>query len=169
MDNAYLQISRVPGIMKIGFGFDAHDLVEGKALKLGGITIDFPLGLRGHSDGDVVLHALSDAILGACAKGDIGVYFRDDDKKTKGIDSKTILRFALEAAAKDNLTLNNIDIVLVADMPKLSPSYETIRDSIAHECGILNSVVSVKSKTTEGTLVGKNSIACFAVILMKER
>jgi len=155
--------------MKIGFGFDAHDLVENKPLKLGGVTIEFPFGLRGHSDGDVALHALSDAILGACAKGDIGVYFRDDEKKTEGIDSKQILKFAMDAAAENNLRLNNIDIVIVADRPRLSSSYGSIRNSIAEECSISISSVSVKSKTTEGTLVGKNSIACFAVVLMGER
>lgn len=155
--------------MKIGFGFDAHELVEGKPLKLGGITIDFPMGLHGHSDGDVVLHALGDAILGASAKGDIGIYFPDDQKETEGIDSKRILKFALEAATENDLKLNNIDIVIVADRPKLNSIYEKIRESIAGECGISRSDVSVKSKTTEGTLVGKNSIACFAVVLMEEQ
>ncbi len=153
--------------MKVGFGFDAHELMEGKPLKLGGIEIEFPMGLRGHSDGDVVLHALSDAILGACAKGDIGIYFRDDEKKNEGIDGKRILKFALEAAAGNDLRLNNIDIVVIADRPKLNSIYEKLRDSIAGECGISSSDVSVKSKTTEGTLVGKNSIACFAVVLME--
>jgi 2-C-methyl-D-erythritol 2,4-cyclodiphosphate synthase len=154
--------------MRIGFGFDAHDLVENKPLKLGAVTIEFPFGLHGHSDGDVVLHALGDAVLGACAKGDIGIYFRDDDKKTEGVDSKQILKFALSAAEEDHLRLNNIDIVIVADRPKLSSSYVAIRNSLAEECGIPISNVSVKSKTTEGTLVGKNSIACFAVVLMEE-
>ena len=112
---------------------------------------------------------MSDAILGACGKGDIGIYFRDDEKENEGIDSKKILKFALEVAGKSNLKLNNIDIVVVADKPKLSPSYDTILKFIAGECGISNTDVSVKSKTTEGTLVGKNSIACFTVVLMKEQ
>ncbi len=154
--------------MRIGFGFDAHEFIEGKPLKLGGVTIEFPRGLRGHSDGDVVLHAIGDAILGACAKGDIGIYFRDDDKKNEGIDSKLILRFALSAAAESSLGVNNIDIVIVADQPRMSSSYETIRNSISRECGIAISDVSVKSKTTEGTLVGKNAMACIAVVLMSE-
>jgi 2-C-methyl-D-erythritol 2,4-cyclodiphosphate synthase len=154
--------------MRIGFGFDAHEFEENKPLKLGGVTIEFPLGLRGHSDGDVVLHALSDALLGACAKGDIGIYFRDDEKKNAGMDGKLIVRFALSAAAESNLTVDNIDIVILADKPRLNSSYDIIRNSISRECGIPISNVSVKSKTTEGTLVGKNAIACFAVVLMSE-
>ncbi len=154
--------------MKIGFGFDAHVFVENKPLKLGGILIDYPKGLRGHSDGDVVLHALSDAILGACAKGDIGMYFRDDDKTIEGIDSKQILSFALKSALESELRVHNIDIVLVADNPKLTRSYQQIRESISAQCNIPPTDVSVKSKTTEGTLVSKDAIACFAVVLMSE-
>ncbi len=154
--------------MRVGFGFDAHVLIEGKVLKLGGITIDFPKGLRGHSDGDVVLHSLSDAILGACAKGDIGVYFRDNDKKTEGIDSREILRFAVTTAANGNMKIANIDMVIVADQPKLSGYYEKIRTSISEQCNIPPGVVSVKSKTTEGTLIGRDSIGCFAAVLMEE-
>ncbi len=155
--------------MRIGFGFDAHELIEKKPLKLGGVIIAFHSGLRGHSDGDVVLHALSDAILGACAKGDIGIYFRDDEKKNEGIDSKLILKFALKAAAESNLKSKNIDIVIVADEPKLSSNYELIRDSISKESDIPISDVSVKSKTTEGTMIGKNAIGCFALVLMDEQ
>ncbi|MCL4509639.1 MAG: 2-C-methyl-D-erythritol 2,4-cyclodiphosphate synthase [Bacteroidetes bacterium] len=154
--------------MKIGFGFDAHVFVENKPLKLGGVLIDYPKGLRGHSDGDVVLHALSDAILGACAKGDIGMYFRDDDKTIEGIDSKQILSFALKSALESELRVHNIDIVLVADNPKLTRSYQQIRESISAQCNIPPTDVSVKSKTTEGTLVSKDAIACFAVVLMEE-
>ncbi|MFZ1080570.1 MAG: 2-C-methyl-D-erythritol 2,4-cyclodiphosphate synthase [Candidatus Kryptoniota bacterium] len=153
--------------MKIGFGFDAHELVEGKPLMLGGLLIDFPMGLRGHSDGDVILHALSDAILGACAKGDIGMYFRDDDKTIEGIDSKHILTFALKSAAERKMKIGNVDLVLVADRPKLNMLYETIQQSISKACGVPPDQVSVKSKTTEGTLVNKNAIACFAVVLME--
>ncbi len=154
--------------MKVGFGFDAHTLVEGKILKLGGVTIDFPKGLRGHSDGDVVLHSVSDAILGACAGGDIGMYFRDDDKKIEGIDSKQILAFSLEKASSRNMTVANIDTVIVADRPRLSGLYEEIRKSISRQCNLPETAVSVKSKTTEGTLVGEDSIACFAVVLMEQ-
>ncbi len=154
--------------MRIGFGFDAHELVEGKPLKLGGVAVDFPMGLRGHSDGDVVLHALSDAILGSCAAGDIGVFFRDDDKKTEGIDSRVILEFSLERAAAAGLKLANLDLVIVADRPKLSGWYETIRKAISSDCSVPSDRVSVKAKTTEGTLIGKNAIACFATVLMEE-
>lgn len=154
--------------MKVGFGFDAHELVEGKPLMLGGVRIEFHKGLRGHSDGDVVLHALSDALLGSCAAGDIGMYFRDDDKRTEGIDSKRILEFVLETVTKARLKLHNIDLVLVADEPKLSKWYDTIRESISDGCGIAMEHVSVKAKTTEGTLVGKNAVACFAIAVMDE-
>ncbi len=154
--------------MRVGFGFDAHEFVDDKPLKLGGVAIDFPKGLRGHSDGDVILHALSDAILGACAAGDIGIYFRDDDKKIEGIDSRRILEFSLEKAAGAKLKLHNIDIVIVADQPKLSNAYAAIRESISATCSIPAGFVSVKAKTTEGTLVGKNAIACFAIVLAEE-
>ncbi len=154
--------------MRVGFGFDAHELVDNKPLKLGGVVIDFPKGLRGHSDGDVILHSLSDAILGASAAGDIGMHFRDDDKRTEGIDSRHILAFSLEAASKSNLKLHNIDIVIVADQPKLTKAYTAIRESISAKCGIPTDLVSVKAKTTEGTLIGKNAIACFAIVLADE-
>lgn len=154
--------------MRIGFGFDAHVLEEGKVLKLGGEIIEYPRGLRGHSDGDVVLHSLSDAILGACAGGDIGLFFRDNDKKIEGIDSKRILAFALEAALKSKLRVVNIDIVIVADQPKLSGFYTKIQTSVSQQCNVSAAAVSVKAKTTEGTLVGKDSMACFAVVLMEE-
>lgn len=154
--------------MRIGFGFDAHVLTEGRVLKLGGVTIDFPKGLRGHSDGDVVLHSLSDAILGACARGDIGMYFRDNDKKVEGIDSKEILRFAMTTAGSSRMKIANIDMVIVADQPRLSGHYEKIRSSISEQCDIPIDAVSVKSKTTEGTLVGRDSIGCFATILAEE-
>lgn len=154
--------------MRIGFGFDAHELVKGKPLMLGGIRIEFDEGLRGHSDGDVVLHALSDALLGSCASGDIGMYFRDDDEKIAGIDSRKILTFALDAARNANLRLHNADIVLVADRPKLSRAYDKLRESVASACDIPTHLVSVKAKTTEGTLVGKNAIGCFAIVLMDE-
>ncbi|HEY9165027.1 MAG TPA: 2-C-methyl-D-erythritol 2,4-cyclodiphosphate synthase [Candidatus Kryptonia bacterium] len=154
--------------MKIGFGFDAHVLVEGKALKLGGVLIPHPKGLHGHSDGDVVLHALSDAILGACARGDIGVHFPDIDASTTGIDSREILAFCLKTALESDLRVSNIDIVLIADEPKMNPHYESVRESIAEQCNVPPNVVSVKSKTTEGTLVGRTAIACIAVVLMDE-
>lgn len=154
--------------MRVGFGFDAHELVEGKRLILGGVHIEYEKGLRGHSDGDVVLHALSDAVLGSCAGGDIGVHFRDDDKKTEGIDSRRIVEFALEKAKSAGLRMHNVDLVVVGDRPKLSGLYDTIRRSVAECCGIAVSEVSVKAKTTEGTLVGKDSIACFAITLMDE-
>lgn len=168
MGGTHVRVQRIPGTMRVGFGFDAHELVEGKPLMLGGIHVEFEKGLRGHSDGDVVLHALSDALLGSCAAGDIGVYFRDDDKKTEGIDSRRILEFAMETTKKAKLLLHNIDVVLVADRPKLSNVYESIRMSISGACGVPVERVSVKAKTTEGTLVGKTAIGCFAIVLMDE-
>lgn len=154
--------------MKVGFGFDAHELVENRPLMLGGVHVDFEMGLRGHSDGDVVLHALSDAMLGACAAGDIGMYFRDDDVRTEGIASMRILEFALDKLSKSGLKLHNIDLVLVADKPKLSGVYDEIRKSVAAGCGVAFDRVSMKAKTTEGTLVAKNAVACFAIVLAEE-
>ncbi|MCL5020307.1 MAG: 2-C-methyl-D-erythritol 2,4-cyclodiphosphate synthase [Bacteroidetes bacterium] len=154
--------------MRVGFGFDSHELAEGRPLKLGGTLIDFEKGLRGHSDGDVVLHALSDAILGACARGDIGVKFRDDDERTSGLDSKEIIKFALSQAAESKMKLRNADLVIVADQPRLNRHYESIADSISEQCSVPPSSISVKSKTTEGTLVSRNAIACFAIVLLEE-
>ncbi len=154
--------------MRVGFGFDAHELIEGKPLILGGIRIEYQRGLRGHSDGDVILHALSDALLGTCGAGDIGMHFKDDDRKTEGIDSKRILEFALQAVAEAKLRLHNVDLVLVADKPRLSGLYEKIRESVSKYCGVRLDMISVKSKTTEGTLVGREAIACFAVVLVDE-
>jgi len=154
--------------MRIGFGFDAHELVNAKPLKLGGITVDFPKGLQGHSDGDVLLHSLADAILGACAGGDIGMFFRDNDQNIKGIDSKEILNFALKTAHASNLSLTSIDIVVVADKPKLNTLYNSLRESISGLCNIPPQRVSVKSKTTEGTTVNEDAIACYSVVLMEE-
>jgi len=154
--------------MKIGLGFDAHELIENKPLKLGGVLIDFPFGLCGHSDGDVILHAVGDAILGACAAGDIGMYFRDDDKKFEGIDSRQILAFTLETSYKKKLEIINMDIVIIADQPKLNVLYEKIRKSISTICNLQLEQVSIKSKTTEGTLVSRNAMACFAVVLMSD-
>jgi 2-C-methyl-D-erythritol 2,4-cyclodiphosphate synthase len=154
--------------MRVGFGFDAHLLVENKPLKLGGTHIEFSKGLQGHSDGDVLLHALSDAVLGACAKGDIGMYFRDDNKAIEGIDSREILNFVLHAAFEAGLRMENLDLVIVADQPRFNTMYEQIRRSLSELCGLPLDRISVKAKTTEGTVVNKNAIACFAVVLMSE-
>ncbi|MGC8594726.1 MAG: 2-C-methyl-D-erythritol 2,4-cyclodiphosphate synthase [Candidatus Kryptoniota bacterium] len=155
--------------MRVGFGFDAHQLVEGRKLQLGGISIDFNMGLLGHSDGDVVLHALADAILGAAASGDIGTYFKDTDPLISGIESSKILEFALSKANEKGFSLVNIDLVIVADKPKLEPIYQKLRDSISHLCSISTDRVSVKAKTTEGTGINGSAIACYASILMDEQ
>ena len=121
-----LQTQRIPDLMKIGFGFDAHELIENRPLKLGGVRIEHSLGLRGHSDGDVVLHALCDAFLGACAEGDIGTHFNDEASETENMNSKEILKFAIDVVEKSRLKVANIDLVIVADNPKLSPHYQEI-------------------------------------------
>ncbi len=154
--------------MRVGFGFDAHELVVGRKLKLGGVDLEFEKGLRGHSDGDVVLHALSDAILGACSKGDIGMYFRDDDKSIAGIDSREIVRHVMEQASASKMQLANIDVVVIADRPKLNTHYKEIAECIASQCHVSPSSVSIKSKTTEGTVISKDAIGCFAIVLMEE-
>lgn len=152
--------------MRVGFGFDAHHLVRGRKLWLGGLMIDFEMGLQGHSDGDVVLHALADAVLGATASGDIGTYFRDDDSSILGIDSSKILKFALLKAKEKGFSLVNVDLVILADKPKLAPIYEKLRDSISRLCMINKDQVSVKAKTTEGTNITGSAIACYASVLM---
>jgi|YelNatPaOPRAMG01_1025707.scaffolds.fasta_scaffold02190_10 2C-methyl-D-erythritol 2,4-cyclodiphosphate synthase len=155
--------------MRVGFGFDAHQLVKERKLWLGGIPIDFNMGLKGHSDGDVVLHALADAVLGATASGDIGIFFRDDEPSISGIESSKILKFALSKAEEKGFFLVNVDLVIVADKPRLEPIYQKLRDSIANLCSISIERVSVKAKTTEGTSINGSAIACYASVLMDEQ
>jgi 2-C-methyl-D-erythritol 2,4-cyclodiphosphate synthase len=156
--------------MKIGIGFDVHRLVEGRRLFLGGVEVPFYKGLLGHSDGDVLIHAICDAILGAISEGDIGVYFPDSDESIKGMESVKILAYVLELTKKKGYRIVNIDAVIIAEEPKVSPYREKIKARLAEVLEIDITSVSVKGKTTEGLgFTGrKEGIAVQAVALLEK-
>lgn len=155
--------------MKIGIGFDIHILKKGRKLILGGIEIPFNYGLYGHSDGDVLLHALSDAIAGALSKPDIGTLFPDTDPKIKNISSKIILGKYLSFVKELNMKFSNIDMVIIAEEPKLQVWYEKIKKSLSLFLNIPQDCIGIKAKTTERTgLIGeKKAIACWVVVLFE--
>ena len=137
-------------IPRIGQGYDVHRLVEGRPLVLGGVTVPWEKGLLGHSDADVLLHALMDALLGAAALGDIGRLFPDTDAQYKGIDSRVLLRQVALALEKNGFSIGNVDVTLVAQRPKIAPYVEKMRENIALDLGIGPDMVSVKATTEEG-------------------
>lgn len=154
--------------MRIGNGYDLHRLVAGRPLILGGVTIPFDRGLQGHSDGDAICHAVTDAVLGAAGAGDIGRHFPDTDPSWKGADSVELLRRAVALAHDAGYSLANVDIVVIAERPKLAPFGDAIRARLADALGCALSQVSVKGKTNEGvdsTGAGE-SIAVHAVALL---
>lgn len=135
--------------MRIGHGYDVHRLVEGRKLILGGVEIPFELGLLGHSDADVLLHAVSDALLGAAALGDIGKHFPDNDPKYKGADSMKLLERVVELLGEKGFSVNNIDCTVIAQKPKLAPYIAQMKSNIAGVCGIDSDRVNVKATTEE--------------------
>lgn len=154
--------------MRIGTGFDVHRLTDGRRLVLGGVEIPFGKGLLGHSDGDVLLHAISDAILGALSEGDIGVHFPDTDRDIEGIDSAVILARVSAIARERGYRVVNVDSVVVAEAPKIAPYREAMRERIAGLLSIDAGMVGLKGKTTEGLgLTGRGEgIAAHVVVLM---
>jgi len=157
-------------LIKIGFGYDAHRLVEGRDLILGGVKIPYELGLLGHSDADVLSHAIGEAILGALALGDLGRHFPDTDEKYKGISSLKILSLIDDMAKRENAKIIHIDSTIVAQEPKLSPYIEKMRENIADVLNINTDQISVKATTTEGLgFTGrKEGISAYAVVLMEK-
>lgn len=137
-------------LFRIGFGYDAHRLVAGQRLTLGGVHIDHPQGLKGHSDADVLLHALMDAILGAMGMGDIGLHFPDTDPQYKGISSLSLLREVHAKMKEAGFMVNNIDATLVAEGPKLSPFFESMSENIARALETSEDRINIKATTTEG-------------------
>jgi 2-C-methyl-D-erythritol 2,4-cyclodiphosphate synthase len=133
----------------IGFGYDLHKLVEGESLILGGVKIDSPIGTLAHSDGDVLIHSIVDAILGAMGEGDIGEHFPDTDQKNKDIDSKEILNYTLNLMNENGYSLINTDNTIVLEKPKLSPLKEAIRKSVASLLGLNEKRVNIKATTNE--------------------
>lgn len=136
--------------MRIGQGYDVHKLVEGRKLILGGVEIPHDKGLLGHSDADVLLHAICDALLGAAGLGDIGNHFPDTDEKYKGIDSRVLLREVVGLLKSRGFRVVNIDSTVIAQKPKLAEYIEKMRNNIAVDCGIDREYVNVKATTEEG-------------------
>ena len=134
---------------RVGTGFDVHALVEKRSLILAGVQIPYEKGLLGHSDADVALHALMDALLGAAGKGDIGKYFPDTDVKYKGADSRRLLRVVVEMLRQDGWQVNNVDVTIIAQRPKLAPFIATMRELVAKDLGIMKDAVNIKATTTE--------------------
>lgn len=136
--------------MRVGQGWDVHRIAAGRPLILGGVTIPCEFGLAGHSDADVLSHAITDAILGAIAAGDIGMHFPDTDPRWKGCDSLQFLRHACELAAKAGFRIVNVDSTVILERPKLKDHRAAIRESLARAMGLEIGAVSVKFKTAEG-------------------
>jgi 2-C-methyl-D-erythritol 2,4-cyclodiphosphate synthase len=135
--------------MRIGNGFDVHRLVEGRKCIVCGVEIPYSLGLLGHSDADVALHALSDALLGAAAMGDIGKHFPDTDERFAGADSRVLLREVVRLIGTKGYKVGNVDVTIIAQAPKMSPHIEAMRANIAADLGCDIDCVSVKATTTE--------------------
>lgn len=156
--------------MRVGFGYDVHKLVPGHPLWLGGIRIDYEFGLLGHSDADVLLHALCDALLGAAALRDIGFHFPDTAGEFENIDSKILLRRTVALLAGHGFRVGNVDVTVCAERPKLSPHIDAMRSCIAPLLGVGIGRVSIKATTTEqlGFTGRREGIAAYAVALIEE-
>ncbi len=135
--------------MRIGQGFDAHALVEGRPLVIGGVTIPYALGLAGHSDADVLLHAICDALIGAAALGDIGRHFPDSDPQYKGVDSRKLLRATAALLSQHGWGLVNLDATIIAQEPRMAPHVAQMAANIAADLGVPINCVNIKAKTTE--------------------
>lgn len=136
--------------MRIGHGYDVHRLVKDRPLVLGGVKIPFESGLLGHSDADVLLHAVCDALLGAAALGDIGKHFPDSDEEFHNIDSRILLRKTVELLGEKGYGIVNIDATVIAQKPKLAPFIAEMRENIAIDCGVSSECINVKATTEEG-------------------
>lgn len=154
--------------MRIGFGFDVHQLTEERPLWLGGVLIPAKKGALGHSDADVLLHAICDAILGALALGDIGKHFPDTDNIFKGIDSKILLTKVIDLITQQGYKVGNIDSSLCLEQPKVMPYADKMRETIAAICNITTSDVSIKATTNEkmGYIGRQEGLAAYAVVLL---
>ncbi len=154
--------------MRIGHGYDVHKLVSGRKCIIGGVTIPHETGLLGHSDADVLLHAVMDALLGACAMGDIGQLFPDTDPQYKGADSLALLREVGARLAQKGWMLGNLDATVLAQAPKLAPHIPAMRENIAQALGVSIDCISVKATTEEGLgfTGSKEGIAAHAVCLL---
>ena len=156
--------------MRIGHGYDVHKLVEGRDLILGGVKIEYHLGLLGHSDADVLLHAVSDALLGAAGLGDIGKHFPDTDPQYKGADSLKLLQIVAQKVAEKGYRVSNVDVTMIAQAPKLRPHIPQMEENIANALGIDRDRVNVKATTEEHLgFTGEGlGMSCHAVCLLEE-
>ena len=156
--------------MRIGHGYDVHRLVECRDLILGGVQIPYEKGLLGHSDADVLLHAVSDALLGAAALGDIGIHFPDTDPAYKGADSLKLLEIVAQRVKNAGFSVSNVDVTMIAQAPKLRPYIDTMRQNIANAIGVTVDRVNVKATTEEhlGFTGTGEGMACHAVCLLEE-
>ena len=154
--------------MRIGHGYDTHRFVEGRPLVLGGVNVPHHKGLLAHSDGDVVIHALCDALLGAAALGDIGAHFPDTRADFENIDSRVLLRRVHELLAQKSLALLNADITIIAEEPKLAPHIGAMRDNLAADLAVSRDAVNVKATSNEkmGFIGNREGIAVHAVALV---
>jgi len=157
--------------MRIGQGFDAHALKPGKKLVIGGVTIPHSAGLDGHSDADVLLHAICDALIGAAALGDIGRHFPDSDPQYKGVDSRVLLRKTAALLAAHGSRVVNVDATIIAEAPRMAPHIGTMVRNIAEDLSVAESSVSIKAKTTEklGFTGRGEGIAAEAVVLIEPK
>jgi len=154
--------------MRIGHGYDAHRLVEGRPLILGGVTISYSKGLDGHSDADVVIHALCDALFGAMSLGDLGVHFPDTDMKLKDINSRVLLKQTFDLMKENNYTVGNVDISILVQEPKMADYISAMKENLANDLNSKASLINIKATTTEGMgFIGRGEgIAAHAVVLL---
>ena len=154
--------------MRVGIGYDSHRLVEGRPLLLGGVLVPFEKGLFGHSDADVLLHAIGDALCGAAGLPDIGRLFPDTDAQWKGADSSELLREIARRVGEAGFQIGNVDAVLIAQQPKISPYVLQMRENIAAVLGVSTDDVNVRGKTAEnmGALGAGEGMACHAICLL---
>jgi len=151
--------------LRIGLGFDSHEFEAGKKLILGGVEIEYEYGLKGHSDGDALLHAITDAILGAIGEKDIGEIFKDADPRWENASSRIFLKKALELMEEKGFKIINLDCTIIADKPKIAPYKDKIKESLSQLMGISKNRISIKGKRREG-FCKDDGLACICVVLL---
>ncbi len=157
--------------MRIGQGFDVHRLVEGRVLWLGGVEVDYERGLEGHSDGDVLLHAVADAILGALGEGDLGSHFPSSDSRWRGVASREILAEVVRRMADQSMEIEHLDATVIAEAPRLAPYQEKMRAVLSDVLGLQDTTLNLKITSTDGlgAIGAGEGIAAMAVVLLDEK